>query len=91
MGLIREIKKSIRDRKNEKTIARIKKNLSVLSALDDAGDCFPYEKQVMSDILILPKDKEKNNELLQPLHLYLMHLYPKGLLYLIESAASKSL
>ena len=91
MGLIREIKKSIRDRKNEKTIARIKKNLSVLSALDDAGDCFPYEKQVMSDILILPKDKEKNNELLQPLHLYFMTLYPKGRLSLDESADNKSI
>ena len=91
MGLLHEIKKSIRDRKNEKTIARIKKNLSVLSALDDAGDCFPYEKQVMSDILILPKDKEKNNELLQPLHLYFMTLYPKGRLSLDESADNKSI
>ncbi len=91
MGLIRDIRKKMKERNDERTIARIQKNLSVLSSLDNSEDCFPYEKQVMADILSLPKDKEKNDGLLQPLHLYFMTLYPKGRLSLDETADNKSI
>ena len=91
MGLLQTLRQSARNKRNEKTIARIMKNLSVLSALDDEKECLPYEQQVMDDILSLTKDKEKNNVIVQPLHLYFMTLYPKGRLSLDETAENRSI
>lgn len=91
MGLLQRLRQSARNRRNEKTIDRVMKNLSVLSALDDEKECLPYEQKVMDDILSLTKDKGKNNAILQPLHLYFMTLYPKRRLSLDQTAENKSI
>jgi hypothetical protein len=92
MAFFEELKKKRDIRLNDRQIARVREDLSILADSNDSEKILRYEKELTEDILRLSTDyKNFNSDLTQPLHLYFASLYQRGRLSIDKSAHDPSI